>query len=647
MEALKNNKITTQHKFLLDRLLTLRANITQQAELKLSPFARYYPDGKYTPSAINLAHYLLLRQYDLREMQQELSSLGLSSLGRGEANIIENIDKVIKLLKQITEKEGPDKGYNDFLRELSDHNESLSYHTDKLLGASSEDREVRIMVTLPSEAATDYELVHSLINSGMNCARINCAHDNKHMWLEMIHHVHEAENATGNRCHIMMDIAGQKIRTGKIESATALHHIKVKRNEYGTIISPGNILILTQEQFESELSKELSSLFKIALDENIFASLKAGDYLEFIDVRGKKRNLEIIYNKENNIFIGQCWKSAYISPETVFHHRRHTGAKKVYRQQEVSIVSFQVFPAKIKVFTNDHILLTHSKKPGRPALFDSQGKVIQAANIPISHDEIFEFVKPGHSVWIDDGKIGTVIKSISNKGLLLQVIHAPPNGAVIRSEKGLNFPDTELDMSPLTDKDLEDLDFIAEYADMIAYSFVQSREDMSFLLYELHKRNASNLPIIAKIETDKAVKNLPEIILGTIGRTQLGVMIARGDLAIELGSIRMAEIQEEILWICEAAHVPVVWATQVLETLAKQGINSRPEITDAAMSVRAECVMLNKGPYILDALHVLDSILKRMQEHQQKKTSRMRALKQWSSPAFYTFLEPSANEESI
>ena len=103
-------------------------------------------------------------------------------------------------------------------------------------------------------------------------------------------------------------------------------------------------------------------------------------------------------------------------------------------------------------------------------------------------------------------------------------------------------------------------------------------------------------------------------------------MIARGDLAVELGSVRLAEIQEEILWLCEAAHVPVIWATQVLETLAKHGAVSRPEITDAAMSVRAECVMLNKGDYILDALRVLGNILSRMEAHQQKKSTRLRAL---------------------
>jgi pyruvate kinase len=106
-----------------------------------------------------------------------------------------------------------------------------------------------------------------------------------------------------------------------------------------------------------------------------------------------------------------------------------------------------------------------------------------------------------------------------------------------------------------------------------------------------------------------------------------GVMIARGDLAVECGFERMAEVQEEILWICEAAHVPVIWATQVLESLAKRGLPSRAEITDAAMGHRAECVMLNKGPHILTALRTLDDILKRMQSHQAKKRSMLRELR--------------------
>jgi pyruvate kinase len=103
-------------------------------------------------------------------------------------------------------------------------------------------------------------------------------------------------------------------------------------------------------------------------------------------------------------------------------------------------------------------------------------------------------------------------------------------------------------------------------------------------------------------------------------------MIARGDLAIECGYERMAEVQEEILWICEAAHMPVIWATQVLESLAKTGQPSRAEISDAAMGGRAECVMLNKGPHIVAAVAALDDILHRMQDHQAKKSSRLRLL---------------------
>ena len=103
-------------------------------------------------------------------------------------------------------------------------------------------------------------------------------------------------------------------------------------------------------------------------------------------------------------------------------------------------------------------------------------------------------------------------------------------------------------------------------------------------------------------------------------------MIARGDLAVECGYERLAEVQEEILWICEAAHLPVIWATQVLESLAKKGQPSRAEITDAAMGERAECVMLNKGPHIVAAVSALDDILRRMQDHQSKKSSRLRPL---------------------
>ena len=107
------------------------------------------------------------------------------------------------------------------------------------------------------------------------------------------------------------------------------------------------------------------------------------------------------------------------------------------------------------------------------------------------------------------------------------------------------------------------------------------------------------------------------------------MMIARGDLALELGFPRLAEMQEELLWMCEAASVPVIWATGVLEGLVKEGLPSRGEMTDAAMGARAECVMLNKGDYQLEGVKVLADVLERMGGHLHKKEPLMRALSSW------------------
>jgi pyruvate kinase len=174
---------------------------------------------------------------------------------------------------------------------------------------------------------------------------------------------------------------------------------------------------------------------------------------------------------------------------------------------------------------------------------------------------------------------------------------------------------------------LEALEFIAKHADILGYSFVRTEDDVRCLQARLKQLGAENLGIILKIETRQGFENLPRLLLAAMRSRAVGVMIARGDLAVECGYQRLAEAQEEILWISEAAHVPVVWATQVLETLAKTGMPSRSEITDAAMGERAECVMLNKGPFVVDAVKTLDDILRRMQAHQEKKRSMLRKLR--------------------
>lgn len=197
----------------------------------------------------------------------------------------------------------------------------------------------------------------------------------------------------------------------------------------------------------------------------------------------------------------------------------------------------------------------------------------------------------------------------------------------LRAEKGINLPDSELPVSALTDEDRAHLAFVAEHADLVGLSFVRSPADVAVLHDALDALGRRDIGIVLKIETKAGFESLPRILLQAMRRPPIAVMIARGDLAVELGFERLAEVQEEILWLCEASHIPVIWATQVLDTLARTGIPSRAEVTDAAASVAAECVMPNKGPHVEEALRTLVDILRRMERHHYKKRSIFRKLR--------------------
>ena len=223
--------------------------------------------------------------------------------------------------------------------------------------------------------------------------------------------------------------------------------------------------------------------------------------------------------------------------------------------------------------------------------------------------------------------IGGIIRTVATEKATVQITQARPFGEKLGADKGINVPETVLRLPSLMKEDLEALKFVVQNADIVSYSFVRSEADVRELQSRLADLGAGEkLGIVLKIETREGFDHLPRLLLTAMRSRAVGVMIARGDLAVECGYERLAEVQEEILWICEAAHLPVIWATQVLESLAKNGIPSRAEITDAAMGERAECVMLNKGPFIVTAVRILDDILRRMQAHHEKKVSMLREL---------------------
>jgi len=269
---------------------------------------------------------------------------------------------------------------------------------------------------------------------------------------------------------------------------------------------------------------------------------------------------------------------------------------------------------KVKVKVGETIFLTdetHLKK--------SVHKTI-GCTIP----DITNQLKEGERVLFDDGLIEARVEKIEKKKAHLRVTRISSKKNSIKKEKGINFPDSMLSLSAITTYDKKCLPFILKHADMVGCSFVRNVDDLKELRKEMKGRKKD---LIIKVETSAAVRNFPSLLFYGMSDGNFGVMIARGDLAIEIGFERMSEIQEEILWICEAAHVPVIWATQVLQTLNKSGIATRSEITDAAHAAQADCVMINKGQHILKVLDTLKDISHRTGGHHVKKRFTFRPLK--------------------
>lgn len=266
----------------------------------------------------------------------------------------------------------------------------------------------------------------------------------------------------------------------------------------------------------------------------------------------------------------------------------------------------QLLSEEILVKKGDALrLYLDSNRLGHPA--GEQGP----AGIPVTLVKAFHNVHLNHRVFIDDGKIHGVVREISNKYIEMEIL-SPEHPLRVKQGKGLNLPDSllSLNLPALMEKDYQDLEFVTKYADIVGISFVHSPLDLKKLQEALERQGNSNLAVVAKIETKDAVNQLARIILEGLQFQAFGIMIARGDLAVEVGPENLSDIQEEILRICSAAYVPVIWATGVLEKLTKKGIPARAEITDAAQGKRANCVMLNKGPYILDALVMLTKLLR-------------------------------------
>ena len=554
-------------------------------------------------SAKNILHYQGIRSQDMRKLHQKLGELGLSRIAKAQSHVMFSLLTTRAILKgMITE------GKIDLPRHplsIRRSNQLIQQNAKKLFGYRSKGRQTRIMVTMPNTAATDYQLVHDLIDKGMNCARVNCAHDSPEIWSAIIKNIRKASKTLGKRCKVAMDLAGPKIRTGELKKEVGIVKFRPKKDKLGVVVQP--ITAWLGENPPADTTIPHIPVSKKAVDK-----LKEGNVLFFRDTRDKKREL-VVGKKAAGGFLVNGYKTFYLTGGI----QLYTNLKK--KEGAIKVLDFPATATSILLSSGDILRLDKASIPGESAVYDAVGKIKEVAHISCTSIAVFDSVKKGDAILFDDGKIEGHIKAVKKDHLLIEIGQTKAGEVRLQAEKGINFPDTKLQVKGLTAKDINDLKFVVANADIINMSFVNNANDVKDLMAEMKALKAKEqLGIVLKIETKSGFNNLPAILLAAMKLPKVGVMIARGDLAIEVGWKNIARIQSEMMAICQAGHVPVIWATQVLETLAKKGIPSRAEITDVSMSQRAECVMLNKGPYITQAVELLDTILQNLETYQTK-----------------------------
>lgn len=565
--------------------------------------------GGAEASVANMRAYLALRGHDNRGLQAALARLGLSSLGRSEGHVLATLEQVLAVLERL------DAGAPTAAAAFDASSALLGRRTRELFGDGAPGRETRIMVTLPSEAAVETDQVARFAAAGMDCARINAAHDDEAAWVAMASRVRAAEAAEGRRVPILVDLPGPKLRTGAIEPGPEVVHLRPRHDRLGAVLAPARAWLSA-----GGAATVPPDAVVLPVSAAWLAALEPGEHVTFVDTRGRPRGLHVGAGSSAGRW-AETRRGAYLVSGTTL---TSAGAGST------PLGRLRARAASIRLAVGDTLRLTRDRAPGAAATTSSPARI--SCTLP----EAFGAIRLGDAVWLDDGKFGGVTRRVTPDAFDVEITHAPPGGARLKAEKGINLPDTDLSAGAAHTADEATIAFAVAHADMVGLSFVSTGADVRAAADTLARHGGAHLGLVLKIETRAGFDALPALLVEALAReAPCGVMIARGDLAIEVGWERMAEVQEEILWLCEAAHVPVVWATQVLDTLARTGLASRAEITDAAFGARAECVMLNKGPMIVAAITTLGDILARMTPQRDKKTSLLRRLDAWGpkSPA--------------
>lgn len=571
----------------------------------------------YRRSAENLLAYVGMRQLDLRRLQLELGEHGLSSLGRCEGYVRASLSDLLARLAEASADDAHEPAEESLRRTEAEC--LLHQHTAALLGPRPVERHVSIMVTAPDDDLSEDACV-ALLQAGMNVLRINTAHGDEAAWRTIAERARRVAARMHRTLRIAIDLAGPKLRTAAFTPGPAVVRYRPEKDALGRVVRALQVPVVGA----SMPPLRTEGVTPIVVRDDWVARLRVGDLLETVDTRDRVRRVRLT-SVSGGAAVAEIDGTMYLTSESEW-----TWIRDGRVLGNAAVVGVPIASGAVELRVGDLLHLSLDGAIGEPGVRHplDERAWITPPKVGIELEDVVLDLKPEQRVLIDDGKIEAVIDHVDGAVARARVVRAAKDAVRVRAGKGVNFPDSEMHASALTAADRAILPVVLEIADVVALSFIRTPADLRAAMATIREAAGDRqVGIIVKLETAYALQSLPEILLEAMHHFPVGVMIARGDLAVEVGFERLAELQQEILWFAEAAHLPVVWATQVLDSLARTGIPSRAEISDASMSVQAECVMLNKGPYVADACRTLDGILRKMEQHQFKKRSLYRPLR--------------------
>lgn len=521
--------------WLLDTLQALRAALEHIELEEAACLAAIHPD--YRASARNLLHVIAFHRHAPPGLAKALRQRGLCPLTDDDAHLLASLEAVITALAAL---EGPwsavappGLGGPPGLAGP----DLLGRRCERLFGAPAAAGAAGLMVTLSAEAAERPALIADLLAAGMTIARIDCAHDNPAVWGRMVEALTQARVATGRPCAIAMDLAGPKLHIGPLAPQPAVIRARPPRDRMGRPIQPVRILAVPPGARSAPQDPEVV-LVPARLSKA--KRFKAGVRLRGRDASGRRRTLTVVRRGPEGVLFRANRTCRFVAG-LVFRQRRGRARLVVGPLAPVG--------GERRLRPGDTIRLTPEPDRG-------------AGTLPCSLPEVFADLRPGERVLFDDGRIGGVIRAVSPREVVLEVTTARARGSRLRSDRGIHFPDSDLRMPALTARAIEDLAFATQHADLVSCSFLHRESDIQTLRQCLGERDAGDLAVVLKIQTRQAFLNLPRLLLAAMAHgAPLGVMIARSDLAIACGWEALPQIQEEILRICAAAHVPCITAS--------------------------------------------------------------------------------------